>query len=72
MQQNQKVYLVFPSLSALWAFAQTIGIRSLEIVPSTCTLICELRSADIERAQEEYGAEVKNPDSISTSQKNKD
>ena len=54
-----KVTLLFPNLRALWAFAQEIHVKTMEIQTVNNTLICECKGHDIELAQEKYRAIVK-------------
>ena len=61
----QKVTLIFPSLRQLWDFAQAIHANSIEIISTTCTLICDCKEADIQLAKEKYGAVVRDTTSVS-------
>ncbi len=53
---KEKVSLLFPTLHHLWSFTQSAKINSVEIITSECMLICDCKGADIELAQEQYGA----------------
>ena len=56
----KKVCLQFPTLYALWEFAQTLKINTIEINTRKKTLTCDCNEEDLNKALTKYKAVIIN------------
>jgi hypothetical protein len=58
MQPKNRISLQFNDVQMLWAFAQQLTSKSLEIMPINKVLVCECSESEINLALSKYGARI--------------
>jgi hypothetical protein len=52
------IFLIFPNIFQLWAFAKTLSISNFQINATHNCLICECTESEVQRAIKEYDATI--------------